>query len=334
MISTSSIPWCACFDAAEDERRDLVEVGALAQLHGDARELVVRVHAVHVRLEGDHDSVRVQPELLVEDLERRLQSHDPELDPVHEDVAPDRVGTAEELYAERRADDRDRAAALAVVVREAAAGRDRAVHEERVVGREARDPDALGTSRRADARGLRRARQERDDAGMGGRDAHEILVPQAGAHREALLLLGRLRRLRLDDDRAVPAHPREADRDLVHDAVEDGGHDDEREDAQHEEREREDRAQLVRPKLDEPADDDLPEDAEARAARTGASSRRATASGSGSATLLIPQRLHRGEAARLPGGVEREEEAEARPRARRPRGSSRAPCRAGPGGRT
>ena len=110
-----------------------------------------------------------------------------------------------------------------------------------------------------DARALRGARQERDDGGVRRREAREVLVAQARAHREALLLLGRLGRLRLDHDGAVPAHAREAGRDLVEDAVEDGRHDDEREDAEHEERQREERAQLVRPELDEPAGDDFPD---------------------------------------------------------------------------
>ena len=49
------------------------------------------------------------------------------------------------------------------------------------------------------------------------------------------------------------AHAGEAGPDLVHDAVEHGGHHHQREDAEHEQRQGEDRAQLVRPQLDQAA---------------------------------------------------------------------------------
>ena len=79
--------------------------------------------------ERNRDAVGVVPELLVEDLARRLHADDPEGNALDHDVAADRIRAAEELGAERRADDRDGRAPPLVVVGQAAAHRDRPVHQ-------------------------------------------------------------------------------------------------------------------------------------------------------------------------------------------------------------
>ncbi len=221
-------------------------------------ELVIGVDAVHVGLQRDRDAVGVVPELLGEDLARGLHADDPEAHALDGDVAAHGIGPAEELGTERAAHDRHRRAAAFVVVGQAAAHRDVAVHPAAVVGPHAVDPAPLGAARDLDGRHRRRAGQEREHAFVGSGDARQVLAAQARAHREPLLFLGRRRRLGREHDRAVPAHSREAHRDLVHDAVHDRSHDDEREDAERQERERQKRAQLVRPELDEAALDDLP----------------------------------------------------------------------------
>ena len=106
-----------------------VKLARTRELDRDVRELVLRVHAVHVGLERDQDAVGVVPELLVEDLARRLHADDAEGHALDHDVAADRVGAAEELGGERRADHRHRRAPALVVLGDAAAEADRPVHQ-------------------------------------------------------------------------------------------------------------------------------------------------------------------------------------------------------------
>ena len=228
---------------------------------------VGRVDAVHVGLQRDRDPVRVVPELLGEDLARRLDADDPEPLAFDRDVAADRVRAAEELGSERGADDGDGRAPALVVLGQAAAHRDRPVHPAPVVGPHAVDPHPLRAAGDLDGRLLGRAGQVGEDLRIRRREARQIFGAQSRAHREPLLFLRRLGRLRVEHDRAVPAHSGKSRPDLVHDAVHDGAHDDEREDAEHQQGQRQRRAQLVRPELDEAALDDLPGERELRAHR-------------------------------------------------------------------
>ena len=107
---------------------------------------MVRVDPVHVGLERDLDAVGVVPVLVGEELPGRLHADDAERNALDDDVAADRVGSAEELGRERRADDGDRRVAALVVFRQPAAEADRAVHQRRVLARDAHDEHALASA--------------------------------------------------------------------------------------------------------------------------------------------------------------------------------------------
>src|SRR6516162_1498690 len=123
-------------------------------------KLVLGVDPVDVSLEWNGNAIRVLIILVAENLTFGLNADDPEWNAVDHDVAPDRIGSREQLCRQGGADDRDSGAAALIILGQASAQVDGSIHPKSVVGPYAIDKSLLIGRRSRHRRPSRRTREK------------------------------------------------------------------------------------------------------------------------------------------------------------------------------